>query len=84
MRTYKLFLAVAAIAIAVFVVVGTVRAQVLGVDPVTPRVMSGADLGFRVEGLRGGTAVGTIVIKVNGEWVEAEIGHIRGMRPGSK
>jgi hypothetical protein len=36
--------------------------------------MSGADVGFRVEGFRGDTPSGTIVIRVNGAWVEAEIG----------
>ena len=39
-----------------------------------PKVMSGADVGFRVEGFRGDTPSGTIVIRVNGAWVEAEIG----------
>ena len=49
-------------------------AQSLQVAPVTPTVVSGADFGFRVEGNRGGTPVGTLVIKMNGQWVEAEIG----------
>ena len=49
-------------------------AQSVPVDPVTPRVVTGADVGFRVEGLRGGsTPVGTVVIRVNGEWVQAEV-----------
>ena len=48
-------------------------AQTLQVTPVTPTVLSGADFGFRVEGNRAGTAVGTLVIKMNGQWVEAEI-----------
>ena len=48
-------------------------AQALRVDPVTPTVISGADFGFRVEGNRAGTPVGTLVVKMNGQWVEAEI-----------
>jgi hypothetical protein len=49
-------------------------AQSLQVTPVSPTVISGADFGFRVEGNRGGTPVGTLVIKMNGQWVAAEIG----------
>jgi hypothetical protein len=49
-------------------------AQSLQVTPVTPIVLSGADFGFRVEGNRAGTPVGTLVIKMNGQWVEAEVG----------
>ena len=40
--------------------------------PLTPTVLSGADVGFRVEGHRAGVAVGTLVIRVNGQWVEAD------------
>jgi len=36
--------------------------------------MTGDDLGFRVEGLRGNTPIGRVVVKVNGQWVEAEFG----------
>jgi hypothetical protein len=49
-------------------------AQSLQVTPVAPTVVSGPDLGFRVVGNRGGTPVGTLVIKMNGQWMEVEIG----------
>ena len=68
-----------AVAAAVFAVLSIVAAtawvtaQAVAVNKVPPKVMTGADVGFRVEGLRGATPVGTLVIKVNGEWVEAEI-----------
>jgi hypothetical protein len=39
-----------------------------------PRVMTGGDVGFRVEGLYGNMPSGSIVIRVNGEWVEARVG----------
>jgi hypothetical protein len=40
----------------------------------TPTVISGNDIGFRVEGLRGRTTpVGRLVIRVDGQWVEPEI-----------
>ena len=35
-----------------------------------PKVMTGADLGFRVEGTVGDKPAGTLVIRVNGKWVE--------------
>jgi hypothetical protein len=66
----------AAAAFALLLVVAAtawVTAQVLAVTPVPPKVMTGTDVGFRVEGLRGNTPVGKIVVKVNGEWVEADI-----------
>jgi hypothetical protein len=39
-----------------------------------PRVFFGEDVGFRVEGLRGEVPTGVIVIKINGNWVEAQVG----------
>jgi len=48
--------------------------QLVMVEPVTPRVLAGEDVGFRVEGLRGGsTPVGTVVVRIDGQWVEAEV-----------
>ncbi len=36
-----------------------------------PRVVSGNDIGFRIEGTdRQGHPVGTLVVQVNGQWVE--------------
>jgi hypothetical protein len=44
------------------------------VVPVTPTVISGNDIGFRIEGLRGSTTpVGKLVIRINGQWVEPEL-----------
>jgi hypothetical protein len=43
-------------------------------QPVTPTVVSGADIGFRIEGTRGDTPIGRLVIRVNGEWVEPDLG----------
>lgn len=52
-------------------------AQVLrSVRPVTPQVISGEDLGFRVEGVmsdEAATPSGSLVIRVNGEWVEVRL-----------
>ena len=49
------------------------RAQSIAITPVTPRVLSGADVGFRVEGLRGNTPVGQVVVRVNGQWIAVEL-----------
>ena len=39
--------------------------------PVAPKVFSGEDLGFRVDGLNlNGMPVGHLVIRINGDWVE--------------
>ena len=65
------------------IVAGTawVTAQALAVNPVTPMVIMGPDVGFRVEGVRGGsTPVGKLVVKVGGQWVEAELsGSVRSL-----
>lgn len=39
----------------------------------TPTVISGGDIGFRVESQRGGVPVGRLVIRVDGNWIEPEI-----------
>jgi hypothetical protein len=36
------------------------------------RILSGADIGFRVEGMdRAGKPTGTLMVRINGKWVEA-------------
>jgi hypothetical protein len=35
-------------------------------------VISGSDLGFRPEGWNGNARTGTWVVRINGEWVEAQ------------
>ena len=39
-----------------------------------PKVLFGDDVGFWVEGVRGEVATGVNVIKVNGNWVEVQVG----------
>jgi hypothetical protein len=49
--------------------------QFYPVEPVQPPVLlSGNDIGFRVEGRQGKTQVGTLVVRVDGRWVEASLG----------
>jgi hypothetical protein len=44
-----------------------VQPQIQGFD-----IISGSDIGFRVDRYRGRTPVGTLVVRVNGQWVEPE------------
>jgi hypothetical protein len=37
-----------------------------------PFVLSGNDIGFRVEARSGTTPVGRLVVRIGGEWVEAD------------
>ena len=81
----KLQRVAAAFCVILLIVLATawVTAQVVAVKPVPPKVMTGADVGFRVEGIRGDTPIGVIVVKVNGEWVEADIAKVgtRSLQP---
>jgi hypothetical protein len=54
----------------------SVGAQVFAAKPVPPTVLSGSDVGFRVEAIDGvgNAVVGHIVVKVDGKWVEARLG----------
>jgi hypothetical protein len=45
-----------------------------------PKVLSGEDVGFRVEGMYGEQPTGTIVIRVNGKWVDVQEGAAPGVR----
>jgi hypothetical protein len=73
MSLRKSLIVVAAWTIFVSIVSILASAQVLRVEPQTPMVLSGNDMGFRVTGARAGKPVGQIVVKVNGQWVEAEL-----------
>ena len=61
-----------ALIVLMLVTAGWTYAQVIAVRPVTPTVLAGGDLGFRVNGDRGGTPVGELVVKVNGQWVPVD------------
>jgi hypothetical protein len=47
-------------------------AQAFAAQPVQPIVLTGTDIGFRMEGRRGKTPVGKFVVRVGGEWVAVE------------
>jgi len=56
--------------------VGTIaNGQSYGVNPLPePKIVAGPDLGFRVEGEQKGAPVGRLVVRINGRWVEANLG----------
>lgn len=37
-----------------------------------PTIISGNDIGFRVDSRKGKTPVGTLVVRVDGQWVEVD------------
>lgn len=51
---------------------GWVSAQIMPQPLDNPVVLSGSDVGFRVEARRGTKAVGHIVVRVDGRWIDAE------------
>jgi hypothetical protein len=65
----KLFIAALMLAIT-FMAGQWVQAQA----PTTPpsAIISGGDIGFRVDKQKGNIPVGTLVVRVNGQWVEPE------------
>ena len=73
------------IALTVFLVVAAVLASgqvarppsetgLKPMDLVAPTVISGSDLGFRIEGSKDNMPVGRLVVRVNGRWVDAQVG----------
>lgn len=56
--------------------------QAVAAQPVSPVVLSGADIGFRMTGRKGDTPVGRLVVRVNGDWKEVEFTY--GLKPLSK
>lgn len=50
-----------------------VSAQVIAPEKLDqPITLSGSDVGFRVEARRGNAAVGRLMVRLNGQWVEAD------------
>jgi hypothetical protein len=56
--------------------------QVIATQPVFPVVLSGADIGFRMNGRKGDTPVGHLVVRINGEWKQVEFAY--GVKPVTK
>lgn len=51
------------------------------VRPLPPVIVSGENVGFRIEGDSNGRPIGALVIKQDGKWVPVDLGTIRPVRP---
>ena len=66
--------------VSLFMVASVVKAQVFEMPRPLPeaRVVSGPDFGFRIEGDQRGTPIGTLVVRIDGKWIEARVGQVPG------
>jgi len=48
--------------------------RVRPMDLVAPTVVSGSDLGSRIESNKDNVRVGRLVVRINGVWVDAQVG----------
>jgi hypothetical protein len=73
--TKRLIVVLAFLWVVSLIGIATVVAQVAN-QPVPPKVLSGSDVGFRVESIdpKSGSVTGHVVVNVNGKWVEANVG----------
>ena len=67
--------------LSLFAVSSAVKAQVFEVPRPLPEptVVAGPDFGFRVEANQGGTAVGKLVVRIDGKWIEARVANAPGL-----
>ena len=59
-------------ALSLIVVTAIMHAQAPAQRGTNSTIISGGDLGFRVERQRGDRVVGTFVVRINGNWWDAE------------
>jgi hypothetical protein len=70
------FRSIAALVVLWALSVGVAIAMAQAPQTVSPIVISGNDIGFRIEGQRGKTPVGKIVVRIEGQWVEAALSQL--------
>jgi hypothetical protein len=76
-RTFAVLLSAAALAgVSAITYAQVATVQLKQTAPAQPEVLSGADIGFKVQGHRNGKPVGTLVVRENGEWREVEFASI--------
>ena len=68
----RFFLVAAAMVASALVAVFVVGAAGSAVVPQPGDILSGHDLGFRVEKVGNDGVIGTFVVRINGEWTDAE------------
>ena len=65
----RVICAVLAVVFTFFAGAGWGSGQAAQPVPVPPTILSGPDIGFRVQSRNGETPVGTLVVRVDGKWV---------------
>jgi hypothetical protein len=75
----KLTCAVLAVVLTFFAGVSWGSSQAAQSVPVPPTILSGADIGFRIQSRNGETPVGTLVVRVDGKWVVPQ--YAMGVKP---
>ena len=74
MQTRLLFGLAISLAVSTWIGAGAEPQIVLGGLPEPARVLSGTDVGFRLEGFdKAGRPIGTFVIRVNDRWVDVPV-----------
>ena len=67
---------IVALGLILAVVVGAAGGYALGLQsaqPGTPTLFSGVDVGFRMEGRKGNTPVGRLVVRIDAQWVAVDV-----------
>ncbi len=58
--------------LSLIIVAAIARAQTPAQRGTAPTIITGSDLGFRVERQQSNRVMGTFVVRINGEWIVAE------------
>lgn len=75
MSTKRYALLAVAWAVSLWMTTVWLGAQIQRWTPLTdPVVVSGPDLGFRIEWMNGRTPTGQLVVRIDGRWVNARVG----------
>ena len=66
---------IVAVGLILAVVVGAAGGYALGLQSAraTPTLFSGVDVGFRMEGRKGNTPVGRLVVRIDAQWVAVDV-----------
>jgi len=78
MRSSRLFVLLGVVAL-VAASSAWVAGQAVATQRVPPVMVSGENVGFLIEGNRGGTPIGRLMIRQDGKWVHAEVGRVNAL-----
>lgn len=72
-RRYVTIAVLWAVSLVVVAVVASAQVARPAIPLKEPKVLSGADVGFRVTSMQGDVPTGEIVVRVNGEWIQVDL-----------